>query len=189
MPFPNNSNSLSSSIVSNHTKEETIDKGYLLSPRDLCGLEYLPELIHAGVSCFKIEGRLKSPEYVATVTRIYRNYIDKVIQNQKYIIDEKDKKDLMQVFNRGGFSNGHLDNLPNQKLIFKEKPNNMGIDIGTVENYNANKGHIRLQLKDSLSLGDTISFEKEDSKYTISELMANNINYTKMEARKKGNNW
>lgn len=166
-----------------------MDKGYLLSPRDLCGLEYLPDLIHAGVSCFKIEGRLKSPEYVATVTRIYRKYIDKVLQNQKYIIEEKDKKDLMQVFNRGGFSKGHLDNLPNQKLIFKEKPNNMGIDIGTVENYNANKGHIKLQLKDTLSLGDTISFEKESSKYTVSELMSNNINYTKMESRKKSNNW
>lgn len=166
-------------------KEETIDKGYLLSPKDLCGLEYLPNLIHAGVSCFKIEGRLKSPEYVATVTRIYRKYIDMVLQNKEYIIEEKDKKDLMQVFNRGGFSTGHLGNLPNQELIFKDKPNNMGIEIGTVENYNANKGHIKLQLKDSLSIGDTISFEKESSKYTVSELMNYNTNYTTMKPSQK----
>ena len=53
-----------------------IDKGYLLSPRDLCGLEFLPQLIKAGVSSLKIEGRMKTPEYVATVTRIYRKYID-----------------------------------------------------------------------------------------------------------------
>ena len=157
-------------------KEEILDRGHIISPRDLCGLDYIPALIKAGVCCFKIEGRLKSPEYVATVTRIYRKYIDLALSNKEYIIDEKDKKDLMQVFNRGGFSSGHLGNLPNQNLIFKEKPNNMGIEIGIVENYNSNKGHIRLQLKDSLSIGDTITFEKEPSKYTISELMIGNTN-------------
>lgn len=146
----------------------------------------MPDLINAGVTCFKIEGRLKNPEYVATVTRIYRKYIDKVLNGcDTYQVDEKDKKDLMQVFNRGGFSSGHLGHNPNRDLIFKEKSNNMGIEIGTVENYNANKGHIRLQLKDSVSIGDTISFEKEPSKYTISELMQNNSNFTTLGSGKK----
>ena len=87
------------------TKENTtLDKGYLLSPKDLCGLAYLPRLIRAGVKCFKIEGRMKSPEYVATVTRIYRKYIDLALSEQEYVIDEQDVTDLMQVFNRGGFS-------------------------------------------------------------------------------------
>lgn len=146
----------------------------------------MPDLINAGVTCFKIEGRLKNPEYVATVTRIYRKYIDKVLNGcDTYQVDEKDKKDLMQVFNRGGFSSGHLGHNPNRDLIFKEKSNNMGIEIGTVENYNANKGHIKLQLKDSVSIGDTISFEKEPSKYTISELMQNNSNFTTLGSGKK----
>ena len=146
----------------------------------------MPNLINAGVTCFKIEGRLKNPEYVATVTRIYRKYIDKVLNGcDIYQVDEKDKKDLMQVFNRGGFSSGHLGHNPNRDLIFKEKSNNMGIEIGTVENYNANKGHIKLQLKDSVSIGDTISFEKEPSKYTISELMQNNSNFTTICSGKK----
>lgn len=69
-----------------------MDKGHLLSTRDLCGLEFLPNLINSGVCCFKIEGRLKNPEYVATVTRIYRKYIDMVLNNQDYIIDPSDKK-------------------------------------------------------------------------------------------------
>ena len=56
------------------SKNTKIDSGYLLSPRDLCGIEFLPELIKSGIDCFKIEGRLKSPEYVGTVTRIYRKY-------------------------------------------------------------------------------------------------------------------
>ena len=61
--------------------ENIIDKGYLLSPRDLCSLELLPELIASGVDSLKIEGRMKAPEYVATVTRIYRKYIDKIFNN------------------------------------------------------------------------------------------------------------
>jgi len=148
-----------------------IDKGYLLSPRDLCSLEILPELINTGIASLKIEGRMKTPEYVATVTRIYRKYIDKIYNKEPYIIEEQDKKDLLQVFNRGGFSTGHLSNEPNKELIFKDKPNNMGIYIGNVYNYNANKGHIKLTLQEEISIGDTISFEREDSKYTISELM------------------
>ncbi len=170
----------------NSNSEKTIDKGYLISPKDLCSLQYLPSLINAGITCFKIEGRLKSPEYVATVTRIYRKYIDKIMAGcTNYQIDEKDMKDLMQVFNRGGFSSGHLGHNPNRHLIFKEKSNNMGIEIGTVENYNPNKGHIKLKLKDSVSIGDTISFEKEPSKYTISELMQNNSNFTTLGSGKK----
>lgn len=78
--------------------------GYLLSTRDLCGLEFIPDLINAGVMCFKIEGRMKSPEYVATVTRIYRKYIDLALSDSPYVVDENDKKELLQVFNRGGFS-------------------------------------------------------------------------------------
>lgn len=155
---------------------KTLDKGYLLSPKDLCGLAYLPRLINAGVKCFKIEGRMKSPEYVATVTRIYRKYIDMVLNNEEYIIDEKDVTDLMQVFNRGGFSNGHLDSNPNKELIFPDKPNHMGIYLGTIERYNSNKGHISLNLEAPLDLGDSVCVEKESSSYLVSELMIKNQN-------------
>lgn len=82
---------------------KSIDKGYILSPKDLCGLEYIPELINIGVTSFKIEGRLKNPEYVATVTRIYRKYIDLAQTDANYTISSQDKKDLMQSFNRGRF--------------------------------------------------------------------------------------
>ena len=114
--------------------------GYLLSPRDLCGLEFIPELIKAGVTSLKIEGRMKSPEYVATVTRIYRKYIDLAYDNSKpYVIYEKDKQDLMQVFNRGGFSSGHLSNEKNDKLVFEKRQNNMGIYLGKISKYNPSK--------------------------------------------------
>ena len=176
-----------------------LDRGYLLSPRDLCTLDYLPDLIKAGVSSFKIEGRMKSPTYVATVTRIYRKYINlatKYLNNEidKYIIDESDKNDLMQVFNRGGFSSGHILDEPNKKLIFKEKPNNMGIYLGKILKYNKNKGLVTVKLENKVSIGDGVSFENEDSKYTISELMDKNKNIKQGEksqivtfGRMKGN--
>lgn len=159
--------------------QKSIDKGYLLSPRDLCGLDNLGELIDAGVTSLKIEGRLKSPEYVATVTRIYRKYIDLYLKNHHFKIDDKDRKDLLQVFNRGGFSTGHFDELPNKNLVFKEKPNNMGIYIGNVANFDSSKGHIKLNLAESVEVGDTITFEKENTRYTISELMIGNSNIRK----------
>ena len=174
---------------------KTINSGYLLSTRDLCGLEYIPNLIEAGVKSFKIEGRMKSPEYVATVTRIYRKYIDLALSDNDYVIDEDDKKELLQVFNRGMSSSGHLSNEANRNLVFKEKPNNMGLFLGKVQKYNAKKGYITVKLNEPIGIGDTISLEKEQGTYTISELMDTNmknikfteIGQTVVIGRMKGN--
>ena len=153
-----------------------LDEGFLLSTKDLCSLEYIPQLIKYGVTSFKIEGRLKSPEYVATVTRIYRKYIDMAQNNEDYVIDEADKKDLLQAFNRGGFSSGHLSNTPNKDLIYSKKQNNMGIPLGKIKKYNSSKGYISLELLDSISIGDSISIDGETGSYRVSELLINNKN-------------
>ena len=173
---------------------KSIDSGYLLSPRDLCSLEHIPDFINSGVDCLKIEGRMKAPEYVATVTRIYRKYIDLALSNQPYIVDENDKKELMQAFNRGMSSSGHLEKEPNRDFIFKEKPNNMGLFLGIVQKYNKSKGLITLKLKENIKIGDTISLQNEDGSYTISELMSDGKNITKTQidqtvtiGRMKGN--
>ena len=180
------------SLIDNNNNK--LDNGYILSPRDLCGLDYLPFLIKSGVTSFKIEGRMKTPEYVATVTRIYRKYMDLAISDEQYIVDEKDKKDLLQVFNRGLSSYGHLSDEPNKNLIYKNKPSNMGLPLGIVEKYDKNKGYITLNLKEELQIGDTISLEHESGTYTVSELMQNkhNINIGKINqkvtiGRMKGN--
>lgn len=173
---------------------KSIDSGYLLSPRDLCSLEHIPDFINSGVDCLKIEGRMKTPEYVATVTRIYRKYIDLALSNQPYIVDENDKKELMQAFNRGMSSSGHLEKEANRDFIFKEKPNNMGLFLGIVQKYNKSKGLITLKLKENIKIGDTISLQNEDGSYTISELMSDGKNITKTQidqtvtiGRMKGN--
>lgn len=173
---------------------KSIDSGYLLSPRDLCSLEHIPDFINSGVDCLKIEGRMKTPEYVATVTRIYRKYIDLALSNQPYIVDGNDKKELMQAFNRGMSSSGHLEKEANRDFVFKEKPNNMGLFLGIVQKYNKSKGLITLKLKENIKIGDTISLQNEDGSYTISELMSDGKNITKTQidqtvtiGRMKGN--
>ena len=177
----------------NTHKQNTIDKGYLLSPRDNLGIEYLPELIKLGIDSLKIEGRMKTPAYVGVVTRTYRKYIDyiydnidldtetlkKNIINMMNVINEDtgltDKEEITQVFNRGGFSTGHFKASPNRNLIFKEKSNNMGIYIGTIEHINENKGHLKIKLENKLSIGDKIQINNDS--YTVSELMIDNKNY------------
>lgn len=161
-------------LIENKTK--VLDKGYLLSPRDMCSLEYISRLISCGVKCFKIEGRMKNPEYVATVTRIYRKYIDLYFSEKNYKIEKQDKKDLMQVFNRGNFSSGHLNSKSNTSLIFSEKPNNMGLFLGHIAKFNQSKGLITLNLNEPLEIGDTISTENESGTYTISELIKDKEN-------------
>ena len=153
-----------------------IDKGHILSTRDLCGLDFIPDLINAGVTCLKIEGRMKNPEYVATVTRIYRKYIDLAEKKLEYKVDEMDKKALLQAFNRGMSSSGHLTTEPNRNLVFKDKPNNMGLFLGKVQKYNKNKGYITVKLQEPIEIGDTISLEKETGSYNVSELMDKNKN-------------
>ena len=156
-----------------------LDKGYLLSPRDLCSLKYIPDLIKAGVTSFKIEGRMKTPEYVAVVTSIYRKYIDLALSDKEYKIDENDIKKLMQVFNRGGFSSGNLSDEENLNYVYKDKPNNMGLYVGNVSSINKNKGLITFKTTETLSIGDSISLEKEAHKYTVTELMKNKQNITR----------
>ncbi len=164
-------------------ENKKIDSGYLLSPRDLCGLKEIPSLIDSNITSFKIEGRMKTPDYVAAVTQTYRKYIDSYSETGKYSIDYQDQKKLLQVFNRGGFSSGHFDNNPNKDLIFPEKQNNMGIYLGNISNYNSNKGYIKIHINEDISIGDTLSIEGETGVYTISEIIMNNKNFSRIDSK------
>lgn len=173
-------------------QNQKLDEGFLLSPSDLCGVKQLPDLIKAGVKSFKIEGRLKNPEYVATVTRFYRKYIDLVYDNIKLSNEElyslidshlniknkntrlTDYEELLQAFNRGGFSTGHLKTEPNKNLIYKNKSNNSGFYLGKVDKYNPNKGYITLKANCMLGIGDKVGIDSDI--YTVSELMVNGEN-------------
>lgn len=153
---------------------EEQERGYLLSSKDVCTLDILPELIEAGVKSFKIEGRMKSKEYVGIVTSIYRKYIDLAESNKEYIVDEEDREKLMQIFNRGGFSTGYLKGKLSKKMMYTKRPNHMGTLLGEVISYNPNKGHVKIKLSKDLDLGDSIAIA--DASCKISELMQENNN-------------
>ena len=100
---------------------------YALSPKDLCLIEHIPELVMSGAASFKIEGRMKTPEYVAVVTRTYRKYIDlfeKLAAEhgpekaaELYRVDESDLLELRQIFNRGDFTEGYLYGNPGEDIL------------------------------------------------------------------------
>ena len=114
---------------------------YLLSPKDMFLLEDIPELIDAGVSCFKIEGRMKSPAYVAYVTRIYRKAIDSYLEGKEFKLNVEQLHDLKVLFNRG-FTN---DLLYGKNHLFGQKtPNHLGVEIGEVLYCRNGKAYIRL---------------------------------------------
>ncbi len=115
---------------------------YALSPKDLCHINNIPDLVTAGAASFKIEGRMKSPEYVATVTRIYRKYIDRYDSllrkfgpdeaKRRYSVDEEDMFELKQIFNRGDFTDGYLYGNPGGDLLSGSSPKNQGIYLGRI---------------------------------------------------------
>lgn len=126
---------------------------YLLSTKDLSSLENIGELIDAGVASFKIEGRMKSAEYVFIITSIYRKAIDSYLKTGKVLIDDKDILNLKKVFTRG-FTKGFLFNEKNNNLVNTKMPNHNGVEIGKVIDYK--NGYAKIKLTSDLSINDGI---------------------------------
>jgi putative protease len=134
-----------------------VDGEYLLSPKDLNTTRILPELINAGIDSFKIEGRLKRPEYVACTVRIYRRLIDRYMEDPAgYFVSDDESRSLTQVFNRG-FTTGYLTQNQRSKLISRSRPYNRGVPIGMVVGNSLN--HLRIRLSGMLNIGDGIGVE------------------------------
>jgi putative protease len=134
------------------------DKTHILSPKDLCMLEYIPQLVDAGVTIFKIEGRAKPADYVATVTRVYReaiNIYNKGMWNlEKQENIEKWGKDLTKVFNRG-FDTGFFYKTPNETSS-SNKATCVKKDIGMIVNYYQKVEAAEIRLWENLELGEEI---------------------------------
>lgn len=141
------------------------DRKYLLSPQDLAGLEVLPQLVRTGVSCLKIEGRLKSPEYVANVTQVYRQALDQVLGEQhqelegqavKRTASPQERYSLEMAFSRGLYS-GWFRGINNQELVHARFGKKRGVYLGEV--VGVAKNGVRVRLQAPLKPGDGVVFD------------------------------
>lgn len=130
-----------------------LDDKYLLSLKDLSGLEYVEELMKIGVTSLKIEGRMKKPEYVGLVVGQYRQAVDEYINGVSNMDFNKAREDMGRLFNRG-FTKGFLGGDFGSNIVSSDKPNNRGIYLGEIEKTDKNK--IYFEAKNEINLGDEL---------------------------------
>jgi putative protease len=131
------------------------DRKYLLSPQDLAGLEVLPELVRLGVASLKIEGRLKSPEYVANITRVYRQALDQLARDPK-ASPPNPRYELEMAFSRGLYT-GWFRGTNNQELVHARFGKKRGVYLGEVSE--VLRDGVRVLLEGPLKPGDGIVFD------------------------------
>ena len=159
---------------------------YLLSPRDLMAIDFLPQLKKVGVTSLKLEGRMKSPEYVAIVTSIYRKYLNVLELNgeQDYKVEEADRERLLQAFNRGGFTQSYLKGDRDfKKLVYTRHPKNQGIYLGTV--VDSKPLYVNISLDKPLHMGDGIEIMDEDTgpqSFIVTDILQNGAHVRFTEA-------
>lgn len=148
--------------------------GAWLSPRDLCARDELNVLADAGVYSFKIEGRLKRPEYVAVVTRAYRNALDAVLEGRFSPADEKEKESLIQIFSRGGFTMGYPGEKRDAAIIDPSRVTPVGVTIGKVKSVYRKGGALLADgsLIKPLHNGDGLEIGSQELRYSGPEVPA-----------------
>jgi putative protease len=135
---------------------------YLLSPRDLAAYDLLPELLAAGVSCFKIEGRMKGPQYVANVVEKYRRALEAALEHRPLPLTRRDEEELRYSFSHS-FSHGFLRGPDHQELVHGLYPGHRGVLVGRVEEVHARARHVLVRAEPGapeLKAGDRILFDQ-----------------------------
>ncbi len=134
--------------------EKVSPKTYLLSKKDIYGLDVLDKIIDSNITSLKIEGRNKTPEYVALVVSTYRKYMEKYIENKTINVEQEDEDNLLQMFNRNGKSNGYLNGVEYKESITTLSPKNTGKYLGEVI---AKKGNlVKIKIEENIDLHDGI---------------------------------
>lgn len=144
----------------------TLDSGFLISAKDLAAHDYLAELAEAGISCLKVEGRKKKPEYVATVTHGYREWLDRLGRGESSAPPESEVEPLVQIFSRG-FTAGMLGGRGGRDYITRNQPDNRGRLLGSVVGREG--AEILVDVTAPIAAGDGLGFEEpvEGSSATI----------------------
>lgn len=141
------------------TDDETateLDRGYLISAKDLAAHDHLAEIAAAGVGCLKIEGRKKKPEYVATVTKGYRGFLERVARGETAPPPATDVEPLVQIYSRGN-TGGMYGGRAGRGYITRAQPDNHGVVLGAV--VDATAGEVIVEVTRPIEPRDGIAFE------------------------------
>jgi putative protease len=156
--------------VTNHVE---LDRGFLISARDLAATDHLADITEAGVGCLKVEGRKKRPEYVATVTHGYRTFLDRIAAGDRSAPPALDVEPLAQIYSRG-FTGGMYGGRAGREYVTRNHPDNRGRELGTVLRHEGRE--LIVQVSVPLMIGDGVGFEAPDSRggasvgFTITEV-------------------
>ncbi len=145
---------LAYSLVDGQGRVAETPGAHLLSPRDLAGITLLPDLVRSGVSALKIEGRMKSPEYVALVTGVYRAALDRAATDpEAFSVTDAEWDTLTEAFSRG-FSEAYLADIRDDRMMGYGRPNDRGLQVGRVTSCAG--GGISVELSRPVEEGDSL---------------------------------
>src|SRR5919112_1716016 len=150
-----------------------LDRGYLISAKDLAATDHLADIAEAGIGCLKVEGRKKRPEYVATVTNGYRTFLDRLAAGDRSAPSPADVEPLVQIYSRG-FTGGMYGGRAGRGYITREHPDNRGRELGTVVGRQGRE--LVVEVSAPLHPGDGVGFESPTERggaavgFTVSEV-------------------
>jgi putative protease len=143
-------------VLRNDTTGDVLDRGYLISARDLAAHDVLPDLAEIGVGCLKIEGRKKKPEYVAVAVEQYRAVLDGIEAGHPGPAEPSQVQDLVQIFSRG-FTVGMYRGRSGRDHVTRTQPDNRGTELGVVVGWE--RGELVIEVSQPVECGDGLGFE------------------------------
>ena len=135
---------------------DTLDRGFLISARDLAAHDVLPDLADIGIECVKIEGRKKKPEYVAVAVDAYRGFLDRVAEGDRSHATPDEVQPLVQIYSRG-FTTGMYLGRGGKDYVTRSQPDNRGTELGIVVGWE--RGELLVEVKEPIRSGDGLGFE------------------------------
>ncbi|SFR86900.1 U32 family peptidase [Anaeromicropila populeti] len=163
-------------------------KGYLLSPKDMCTILEIPQLVECGIDSFKIEGRMKKPEYAALTSALYRKYVDLYLESGKEgyvkyleknkLMQKQDIGKLMDLYNRGSFSSGYYVNYNGKQQMSMKRPNHNGVLVGQVARVLKNRAEINLS--EDINAQDILEIRNQRGEAVYEFTVKNDVEQKKM---------
>jgi putative protease len=148
-------------VLDDVTTGAELDRGFLISAKDLSAVEHLADIADAGVGCLKVEGRKKRPEYVATVTHGYRSFLDRIADGDRTPPPAVEVEPLAQIYSRG-FTGGMYGGREGREYVTRSHPDNRGRELGVVVSHEGRE--LIVDVSSPLQIGDGIGFEAPDAR-------------------------